>query len=83
MIAPAGAAFYDAPAFPAWRGSLFVGALGGEHLVRLTISDDKVIGEERLLVEHGARIRDVRVTPTGTLLLADETNGQILEVVPR
>lgn len=83
VIAPAGAAFYDSPAFPAWRGSLFVGALAGSHLVRLSISDDKVVGEERLLVDRGARIRDVRVTPAGTLLLADESNGQILEVTPR
>ncbi|MBX3232091.1 MAG: PQQ-dependent sugar dehydrogenase [Labilithrix sp.] len=83
VIAPAGAAFYDAAAFPAWRGSLFVGGLAGEHLVRLTISEDRVVGEERLLTARRARIRDVRVGPAGTIFVSDETNGQILELVPR
>jgi aldose sugar dehydrogenase len=83
VIAPAGAAFYDADAFPAWRGSLFVGALAGTHLARLTIELDKVIGEERLLVSRGSRIRDVRVGPSGTLFLCDESKGELLEIVPK
>jgi aldose sugar dehydrogenase len=83
VIAPSGAAFYDANAFPAWRGSLFVGALGGQHLARLTIDSDRVVGEERLLADRNARIRDVRVGPSGTIFVSDETNGQILELVPR
>lgn len=83
VIAPAGAAFYDAAAFPAWRGSLFVGGLAGKHLARLTIADDRVIGEERLLVERASRIRDVRVSPSGTLFVCDETKGELLEIKPR
>ena len=81
-IAPSGAAFYDADLFPAWKGSLFVGALAGKHLVRLTLEGERVIGEERLLEDRGSRIRDVRVSPSGSLLLADESKGQILELVP-
>ena len=33
-IAPSGMAFYAADLFPAWKGSLFVGALAGQMLVR-------------------------------------------------
>jgi aldose sugar dehydrogenase len=83
VIAPSGAAFYDADAFPAWRGSFFVGSLGGTHLDRLTIESDRVIGEERLLVSRGSRIRDVRVGPAGTLFVCDETKGELLEIVPK
>ena len=34
VIAPSGAQFYSGEAFPAWQGSLFVGALRGMRLVR-------------------------------------------------
>jgi glucose/arabinose dehydrogenase len=82
VIAPSGAAFYDGDAFPAWKGSLLVGALSGRHLARLTLDGDRVIGEERLLVERGSRIRDVRVGKTGTIFVCDESKGEVLELVP-
>ena len=83
VIAPSGLVFYDADLFPAWKGSLFVGGLKG-YLVRLTLKDDKVVGEERLLAELGFRIRDVRVGPDGALyLLTDEDDGQVLKLTPK
>jgi glucose/arabinose dehydrogenase len=83
VIAPSGMAFYDGAAFPAWRGNLFVGALAGKHLVRLTLDGRKVIGEERLLVDR-ARIRDVRVGPAGDLLvLTDEDDGELIQLSPK
>jgi glucose/arabinose dehydrogenase len=83
VIAPSGAAFYDADLFPAWKGSLFVGALAGKHLVRLTLEGDRVVGEERLLVDRG-RVRDVRVGPSGSLfVLTDDDKGELLELAPR
>ena len=81
-IAPSGMAFYDGDLFPAWKGSLFVGALVGEHLARLTIEGSRIIGEERLLVDQ-ARIRDVKVGPDGALyILTDEDDGELLALVP-
>jgi glucose/arabinose dehydrogenase len=82
-IAPSGMAFYTAGLIPKWKGSLFVGALKGEMLVRLTLDGDKVTGEERLLHDLGERIRDVRQGPDGALyLLTDASNGRILRVAP-
>lgn len=82
-IAPSGMAFYTADRFPKWKGSLFVGALRGEMLVRLSLDGDKVTGEERLLHDLGERIRDVRQGPDGALyLLTDASNGRILRVTP-
>ena len=82
-IAPSGMAFYQGDLFPAWRGNLFVGALAGEMLVRLTLDGDTVTGEERLLRPLRERIRDVRAGPDGALyLLTDNNAGRILRLVP-
>src|SRR5438093_8205796 len=82
-IAPSGMAFYTGDLFPSWRGSLFVGALAGQILVRLDVRGDTVGAEERLLRELNERIRDVRSGPDGALWLAtDSSQGRILRVVP-
>jgi glucose/arabinose dehydrogenase len=82
-IAPSGMAFYTGDLIPAWRGSLFVGALAAQTLVRLSLDGDKVTGEERLLQDLRARIRDVRMGPDGALwLLTDGSAGRVLRVVP-
>ena len=84
VIAPSGMAFYDGDRFPAWKGSLFVGALAGTALVRLTLDGDRVTGEERLLTDRGKRIRDVRVGPDGAVyVLTDEPAGELLRLVPK
>jgi glucose/arabinose dehydrogenase len=82
-IAPSGMAFYDADAFPAWRGSLLVGALKDELLVRLELDGDRVVSEERLLEGEIGRIRDVRVGPDGLVyLLNDERKGGVWRLAP-
>ena len=59
--APSGLAFYTGSLFPQWRGSAFVGGLRSMMLDRLTIRNDKVVGEEPMLTDLRARIREVRV----------------------
>lgn len=82
-IAPSGAAFYTGSAWPQWKNSLFVGALAGSLLARLSTEGEKVTGEERLLTDIGARIRDVVQGPDGFLyLLTDEEDGKLLRVRP-
>lgn len=82
-IAPSGMAFYDADLFPDWRGSLLVGALKDELLVRLELDGDRVVREERLLEGEIGRIRDVRVGPDGYVyLLNDETKGGLWRLEP-
>jgi glucose/arabinose dehydrogenase len=83
-IAPSGLTFYDGSLFPQWRGSMFVGALAGKMLVRLSLDGEKVTGEERLLQNLHERIRDVRAGPDGALwLLTDNPEGRILRVTPQ
>jgi glucose/arabinose dehydrogenase len=84
VIAPSGAQFYDGEAFPAWRGSLFVGALKEQRLVRLVLEDDRVVGEEHLLTDRGQRVRDVRQGPDGFLyVVTDEPDGELWRIAPR
>ncbi|WP_066721835.1 MULTISPECIES: PQQ-dependent sugar dehydrogenase [Hyphomicrobiales] len=82
-IAPSGAAFYTGAVWPAWTNSLFVGALAGQMLVRLSTQGEAVTGQERLLEGLGERIRDVRQGPDGFLyLLSDAPDGKLLRVRP-
>jgi aldose sugar dehydrogenase len=82
-IAPSGMAFYSGGLFPAWKGSLFSGALKFQLLSRLEIQGDKVVKEERLLQGLNERIRDVRQGPDGALyLLTDNSAGRILRITP-
>jgi glucose/arabinose dehydrogenase len=84
VIAPSGMQFYTGDAFPAWRGSLFVGGLVSQRLVRLVIEGDRVVGEEHLLSERGKRIRDVRQGPDGALyVVTDERDGELWKLTPR
>jgi glucose/arabinose dehydrogenase len=82
VIAPSGAQFYSGDAFPAWRGSLFVGALRGTRLVRLVIEDDRVVGEEHLFADRGQRVRDVRQGSEGELYVVTD-GGELWRITPR
>jgi glucose/arabinose dehydrogenase len=85
-IAPSGMAFLSSDRYqaryPDWKGSLFIGALRGQALVRLTVDGRRITAEQRLL-EGQARIRDVRQGPDGWLyLLTDGAGGQVLRLLP-
>ncbi|GAB3385419.1 PQQ-dependent sugar dehydrogenase [Lysobacter fragariae] len=84
-VSPAlsGMAFYVNHAQSRWNNSLFLGALADGSLIRLSLAGDTIMGEERLLRELGARIRDVRVGVDGNLyVLTDEGDGKLLRVEP-
>jgi glucose/arabinose dehydrogenase len=82
VIAPSGLAFYTGNLFPQWKNSLFVGALRGQMLDRLTMSGKKVVAEEPLLVDQHSRIRDVRMGPDGAVyVLTDDT--KLLKLTPK
>lgn len=84
VIGPSGMVFYQGDLFPAWKDSLFIGALRDKHLVRLTLDGDRVVGEERLATDVNARIREVEQGPDGAIYLAtDSAEGKILKLVPK
>jgi glucose/arabinose dehydrogenase len=84
VIGPSGMAFYTGDLFPAWKGSLFIGGHATNDLVRLSLDGETVVGEERLLKDQKARIRDVRQGPDGAIyLLTDAASAKLLKLVPR
>ena len=64
-----------------WNDSLFLGSLAESNLIRLALRGDEIVGEERLLTDRGARIRDVRVGRDGSVyVLTDEQDGKLLRL---
>lgn len=79
-VSPAGLAYYDGPMFPQWRGSLLMGALSGEALIRLTIDGDSLARADSWPMN---RIREVEAGPDGALwLLEDGPGARLLKLTP-
>jgi glucose/arabinose dehydrogenase len=84
VIAPSGMQFYTGDAFPAWKNNLFIGGMGATSLVRLTLENGRVTGEEHLLKDRSQRVRDVRQGPDGALyIVTDQDNGELWRVAPK
>ncbi|MAY83850.1 MAG: glucose dehydrogenase [Flavobacteriales bacterium] len=69
-IAPCGASFYSGSLISEWTNNFFVTALAGQHLIRLVIQGNRVVGEERLL-EGVSRFRDVLEGTDGALYVIE------------
>jgi glucose/arabinose dehydrogenase len=67
VISPSGMCFYTGDNIPEWKNNLFIGALSGQHIDRLVIKNNRVVGEERLLAGEGQRFRDVQQGKDGAL----------------
>ncbi|HKO89661.1 MAG TPA: PQQ-dependent sugar dehydrogenase, partial [Polyangiaceae bacterium] len=84
VIAPGGMTIYSGALFPEWKSDVFISGLASTALIRLMLRNDKVVGEERLLTDRRARIRDVVQGPEGALyMLTDEANGKLLKITPK
>lgn len=81
VISPCGICFYKGNAIPEWKNNLFIASLSGQHLDRLIIKNNKVVGEERLLVNNHSRIRDV--TYLNNMLYAITDDGDIYRISKR
>jgi glucose/arabinose dehydrogenase len=80
-IAPSGIMFYTGTMFPEWKNNLFVAALRGMHLDRLLIENNRVVGEEQLLVDQKQRMRYVTQAADGSIyLITDDAQGRILRI---
>lgn len=81
-ISPGGLMYYNADLFPKWKGSMFIGGLGGEALVRV-----KIDGEKAEKADHwdmGNRIREVEQAADGSIwLLEDGPKGRMLKLTPK
>jgi len=78
-VAPSGASFYRGMVFPTFRNDLFVAALGGVSLLRITLdaSDPhKVASIDRLMQGKYGRLREVVSGPDGFIYLSTSNRDQ-------
>jgi aldose sugar dehydrogenase len=67
VLSPSGMTFYSDNKIPEWKNNLFIAGLNSNHIARLVIRDNKVVGEERLLSDQNQRFRDVAQGKDGAL----------------
>ncbi|MFC0518101.1 PQQ-dependent sugar dehydrogenase [Mucilaginibacter angelicae] len=79
VISPSGMTFYKGSRIPEWENNLFVCALSGMHIDRLVIANNKVTGEERLLVSEAQRFRDI-TQGTDNALYAVTDQGKLYRI---
>ncbi|MBB4807289.1 glucose/arabinose dehydrogenase [Chryseobacterium defluvii] len=78
VISPSGVTFYTGN-MEEWKGNLFIGCLSGEHINRIVMKDNKVVGEERLLEDRRERFRDV-LDGMGGNLYAVTDSGKLYKI---
>ena len=83
-IAPSGLMVYTGKAFPAWKDNVFVGGMSGMQVSRLVMNGEKVVGEEKLLMDRCERIKVIEQGPDGYIyILTDQmAPNEILRLVP-
>jgi glucose/arabinose dehydrogenase len=79
VVSPSGMTFYVGNRIPEWENNLFIAALSGMHIVRLVIKDNRVTGEERLLVDEKQRFRDI-IQGTDQALYAITDGGRLYRI---
>lgn len=80
-ISPCGMTFYTGNLIAEWKNNLFIGALGGRHIVRMVIDNEanQILGEERLLADEGQRFRHIVQGPDQALYIITD-QGRIYRI---
>lgn len=78
-IGVSGMAFITHNSFKAWKGSLLVGALAAQKLYRCVVSGTS-ISEAAIVEGISGRVRHVAQAPNGSVYVAIEGPGRIIEI---
>lgn len=65
-----------------WKNNLFVGGLSGQHIARLIIKNNRVVGEERLLANKNERWRCMATGKDGAIY-AGTDSGKLYKIARR
>ena len=83
-IGPTSMTFFTGKLIPEWRNNLFIAAHMGQHVVRLVLKGDQVVGEERLLLDQKQMMRWVGQGADGALwVLTDDADGRLIRLAAR
>jgi aldose sugar dehydrogenase len=78
-IGTCGMVFVTSSKFKSWQGNILVGSLAKNYVSRVVLKDNKVVSEEKLLVDIG-RVRNVKQGPDGNFYVSLENPGRIIKV---
>lgn len=67
VLSPSGMTFYNGDEMKEWDNNLFIAGLNSNHIARVIIRNNRVVGEERLLAGEGQRFRDITQGRDGAL----------------
>jgi glucose/arabinose dehydrogenase len=81
VLSPSGICFYRGTAIPEWKDNLFLAGLSSQHLDRIIIKNNKVVGEERLLEDKHQRMRDVAYMDNMLFVITDD--GDIYRIAKK
>lgn len=79
VLSPSGMTFYTGNAIPEWKNNLFIAGLNSQHIARLVLKDNRVVGEERLLAGEGERFRAVMENKDGALYAVTD-GGKLYQI---
>ena len=82
VLSPSGMTFYSGGQIPEWKNNLFQTGLNSNHIARLVIRDNKVVGEERILANEGQRFRDI-AQGTDDALYAVTDEGRLYRIAKK
>lgn len=81
-ISPGSLMIYSGRLFPQWQGDAFIGALGGEALIRVDLRGNEASKANEWPM--GLRIREVEQGPDGAIwLLEDGDNARLMKLTPK
>ncbi len=83
VISPGGLLYYSGNLFPQWKGSLFIGGLSSQSLVRVKLNGENASKADQW--DMGERIREVEQGPDGALWLLEDggkSQGRLLKLTP-
>lgn len=59
VLSPTGMSFYSGDSLAEWKNNLFIPGTNSNHIARIVLQNNKVVGEERLLASEGQRFRAI------------------------
>ena len=84
VISPSGLLYYTGSLFPDWKGSMFIGGLSSEALVRVKIKGETATKADQFPMN--ARIREVEQGPDGAIWILEDgdggSQGRLLRLAP-
>ena len=82
VLSPSGMTFYAGNKIAEWKNNLFICGLNSNHIARLTLKDNRVTGEERLLANEGQRFRDITEGGDGALYAVTD-EGRLYKIAAK